>query len=70
MLMQTGRFLWTDTTAIFMKNKLIVVCRWGNCHGKGEGVIRNTTGDKLDLFILQPLGLFYIFAIYKREEMK
>jgi len=42
----------------------------GNCHGKGEGVIRNTTGDKLDLFILQPLGLFCIFAIYKPEEMK
>lgn len=39
-------------------------------HGKGEGVIRNTTGDKLDLFILQPLGLFCIFAIYKRDEIK
>jgi len=68
--MQTGSLLWTDTTPIFMNNKLIVVCRWGNCHGKGEGVIRNTTGDKLDLFILQPLGLFCIFAIYKPEEMK
>lgn len=54
--------------------ELIVVYRQGNSlrssHGKGEGVIRNTTGDKLHLFILQPLGLFCIFAIYKRDEIK